>query len=238
MRDARDETPRARLLVVDDHAFMRAGTKAVLSTQPGFEVIGEAEDGEEALARCRELRPDLVLMDVSMPRMDGIEATRRVKAEFPETSVLVLTAHADQDILLDAVRAGAAGYVLKDSKPTHVVEAVRAVLGGETPLDQGLTMRLLRRLADETGPPPQPPTGRKLQSTALSLPRPLTPREVEVLGYLAQGKTNRQIGQELHLSLSTVKRHLERIISKLGVSDRTQAAVKAVELGLLSEREG
>jgi DNA-binding NarL/FixJ family response regulator len=234
MHDALGETVKARLLVVDDHAFMRAGTKAVLSTQPGFEVIGEAEDGEEAIARCRELRPDLVLMDISMPGMDGIEATRRVKAEFPETSVLVLTAHADQSILLDAVRAGAAGYVLKDSKPARVVEAVRAVLGGETPLDQGLTMRLLRRLADETGPPP---TGRAPRSTAYSLPRPLTPRELEVLGYLAKGKTNRQIGQELHLSLSTVKRHLERIISKLEVSDRTQAAVRAVELGLLPERE-
>ena len=233
MHGALGETVKARLLVVDDHAFMRAGTKAVLSMQPGFEVIGEAEDGEEAIARCRELRPDLVLMDISMPGMDGIEATRRVKAEFPETSVLVLTAHADQDILLDAVKAGAAGYVLKDSKPARVVEAVRAVLGGETTLDQGLTMCLLRRLADETGPPP----GRAPRSTAYSLPRPLTPRELEVLGYLAKGKTNRQIGQELHLSLSTVKRHLERIISKLEVSDRTQAAVRAVELSLLPERE-
>lgn len=233
----RGETVRARLLVVDDHAFMRAGIRSILSMQTGIEVIGEAEDGEEALACCRKLRPDLVLMDISMPRMDGIEATRKVKAEFPETSILVLTAHADQDLLMDAVRAGAAGYVLKDSKPTHIVEAVRAVLGGETPLDQRLVMRLLRRIAEEADPPSRLQARRTVPTAPLSSPYPLTPREMEVLGHLARGKTNRQIGQELHLSLSTVKRHLERIISKLGVSDRTQAAVKAVELGLLPKRE-
>ena len=234
MHGALGGTEKIRLLVVDDHAFMRAGARALLSTQPGFEVIGEAENGEEAIARCRELLPDVILMDVSMPGMGGIEATRRIKAEFPLISVLVLTAHADDDLLLDAVRAGAAGYVLKGEHPNHILDAVRAVVEGKTPLDQGLAMSLLRRLGEEAAKsgeiaPPTDPGGSEL---AAALPSPLTPREIEVLGCLAMGKTNRQIAGELHVSLSTVKRHLERILSKLGVSDRTQAAVKAVELGL------
>lgn len=234
MHGALGEFEKTRLLVVDDHAFMRAGARALLSTQPGFEVIGEAENGEEALARCRELRPDVVLMDVSMPGMDGIEATRRIKVEFPLTSVLVLTAHADEDLLLDAVKAGAAGYVLKGEPPNNILDAVRAVVEGKTPLDQGLAMSLLGRLGEEAakGGGSAPLTGPGGSELAATSPNPLTPREIEVLGCLAMGKTNRQIAGELHVSLSTVKRHLERILSKLGVSDRTQAAVKAVELGL------
>lgn len=226
---------RARLLVVDDHAFMRVAIIAILGRDDALEVVGEAQDGEEAIARCRELRPDLILMDVSMPKMDGIEATRKIKAEFPLTSVLFLTAHADHRLLMDAVKAGAAGYILKGERPDHVLDAVRAVLNGETPLEQGLAMKLLRRLGEEaaaqaTRPPVEPTTSKP----APSLPNPLTPRETQVLSGLASGKTNRQIAKELHLSLSTVKRHLEHILSKLKVSDRTQAAVKAVEMGLLS----
>jgi DNA-binding NarL/FixJ family response regulator len=228
---------KARLLVVDDQSFMRVAINAILARDSSLEVVGEAQDGQEATRRCRELRPDLVLMDVSMPGMDGIEATRRLKAEFPETSVLILTVHADHRLLMDAVKAGAAGYVLKGEHPDHVLDAVRAVLDGETPLDQGLAMSLLRRLGEEeeaarsTTPrsPPEPPSNER---AATSLPHALTPREMEVLGRLALGETNRQIAKELHISLSTVKRHLERILSKLGVSDRTQAAVKAIEMGL------
>jgi DNA-binding NarL/FixJ family response regulator len=142
---------RARLLVVDDQAFMRLAIGAVLAHDESLEVVGEAEDGEEALERCRALRPDLVLMDVEMPKMDGIDATRRIKAEFPSTGVLVLTAHDDHDCLMSAVKAGAAGYVLKGSNPKGMLDAVRAVLGGETPLDHGLAMRLLRSLATDAG---------------------------------------------------------------------------------------
>jgi DNA-binding NarL/FixJ family response regulator len=229
---------KARLLVVDDQAFMRVAIKAILATDSSLEVVGEAQDGQQATQRCRELRPDLVLMDVSMPRMDGIEATRKLKAEFPETSVLILTVHADRRLLMDAVKAGAAGYVLKGEHTDHVLNSVRAVLNGETPLDQGLAMSLLRCLAEEQEEaarstpalPPQEPTSRERAAT--SLPEVLTPREMEVLSRLALGETNRQIAEELHISLSTVKRHLERILSKLGVSDRTQAAVKAIEIGL------
>jgi DNA-binding NarL/FixJ family response regulator len=230
---------KARILVVDDQPFMRVAIKAILATDSSLEVVGEAQDGQQATQRCRELRPDLVLMDVWMPGMDGIEATRKLKAEFPETSVLILTVHADQRLLMDAVKAGAAGYVLKGEHTDHVLGAVRAVLNGETPLDQGLAMSLLRHLAEEqeevarsTPPrPPQEPTSRE-RGAATSLPKALTPREMEVLSRLALGETNRQIAEELHISLSTVKRHLERILSKLGVSDRTQAAVKAIEIGL------
>jgi DNA-binding NarL/FixJ family response regulator len=204
------------------------------------EVVGEAQDGHEAIIRCRELRPDLILMDVSMPKMDGLEATRRIKAEFPETGVLVLTAHADYGFLMDAVKAGAAGYVLKGENPHRILDAVRAVLQGETPLDQGLAMDLLRRLAEEgaaQGGAARPAAEQAAAGSVAAVPNSLTPRETEVLACLASGKTNRQIAKELHLSLSTVKRHLEHILPKLKVSDRTQAAVKAVEMGLLPPAE-
>ena len=230
--------PKARLLVVDDHAFMRVAINAILTTDSSLEVVGEARDGQEAIERCRELRPDLVLMDVSMPKVDGLEATRCIKAHSPETGVLILTAHAEHNLLMDAVKAGAAGYVLKGENPDHVLDAVRAVLDGETPLDQGLAMRLLRSIGEEATaqenvrPQTQPTASVEPAASASTMVNPLTPRETEVLGHIASGETNRQIAQQLHLSLSTVKRHLERILSKLGVSDRTQAAVKAVELGL------
>jgi DNA-binding NarL/FixJ family response regulator len=238
---ASSETPKAaRLLVVDDHAFMRVAIGAILGRDDApVEVVGEAQDGLEALERCQELRPDLVIMDVSMPKMDGLEATRRIKAEFPETGVLVLTSHEDHELLMEAVKAGAAGYVLKGEAPDHVLAAVRAVLEGETPLDQGLAMSLLRQLGEEAAAQQaaKPSAAQAVAGSVAATPNySLTPRETEVLVCLASGKTNRQIAKELHLSHSTVKRHLEHILPKLKVSDRTQAAVKAVEMGLLSPR--
>lgn len=231
--------PAPRLLLVDDHAVMRAGLRFVLEAKTALAVAGEASDGEEAVALCRKLRPDVVLMDITMPKMDGIEATRRIKAEMPETAVLVLTSHVAEDLLMEAVAAGAAGYVLKGSGYQEVVGAVEAVLGGETPLDQGLAMRLLRRLSEPAnGLVAGPPAGGSAPQGVAAGPgeNPLTPRETEVLRLLSTGKTNRQMATELHLSLSTVKRHVERIISKLEVSDRTQAAVKAIELGIVPAR--
>ena len=225
------------LLVVDDHAFMREGIKAILGRDASLEVVGEAQDGQEALESCRKLRPDLILMDVSMPRMDGIEATRKIKAEFPETSVLILTAHADHRLLMDAVRAGAAGYLLKGGKVRDVLDAVRAVLEGETPLDPGEALRLARSLALEEGPRGEkPPSGFPPKSPGEALKRStLSTQETEVLRLIALGRTNRQIAQELLISLSSVKTYVQRIIRKLGVSDRTQASVRAVEMGLLAE---
>lgn len=234
--DATDDATPARLLIADDHALLRAGTRAVLEREPDLEVVGEAADGREALELCRSLRPDLVLMDVSMPGMDGISATRAIKAESPKIGVLILTAHNDHDLLLDAIRAGAAGFVLKGVGPADLVGAIRATLEGESPVDQELVWRLLRRLADEDEPRPQPSS--EPSAIERSPAASLTPRELEVLRHLAEGQTNRQIAGELHLSLSTVKRNLERIIAKLGVSDRTQAAVKAVELRLIDPGQG
>lgn len=226
-----------RVLIADDHELLRMGIKAMLSSQADLEVVGEARDGAEAVSLCRELRPDLVLMDLSMPEMDGIEATRAIKEEFPRTGVLVLTAHVDHDLLLEAVRAGAAGYLLKGVGPDQLLDSVRGVLGGESSLDQELVMQLVRRLAEEIHPQAKPPSPYSENPESLS-GASLTTREVEVLEHLAAGRTNRQIAQELHLSLSTVKGHLERVISKLGVSDRTQAAVKAIELGLVEPERG
>lgn len=222
---------KARLLVVDDHAFMRVAIKAILNSDDVLEVIGEARDGQEAIQLCRGLHPDLILMDVSMPKMDGLEATRKIKAEFPRTSVLILTAHADHRLLMDAVKSGAAGYVLKGEHPDHILDAISAVLRGETPLDQGLVVQLIRGLAHEDAPREKTLT----RASPELLRNTLSSQEIEVLRLIALGKTNRQIAQELLVSLSSVKTYVQRIIKKLGVSDRTQACVRAIELGLLDE---
>jgi DNA-binding NarL/FixJ family response regulator len=228
-------TPPVRLLIVDDHDMIRWALRAMLADEPNLEVVGEAKDGHEALVLCRKLRPDLVLMDVSMPGMDGLEATRKIKDEHPEVVVMMVTAFEDPDYLLEAIKAGAAGYVLKHADRDQLIGAIQSVLAGESPLNQDLAMQLLRRLAKEDRRPTPPPGksgGNRGRHIGL-----LSPREMDVLTLLAAGKTNRRIAGDLYLSLSTVKGHIERIISKLEVSDRTQAAVKAVELGLLPERE-
>ncbi|MBD0327835.1 MAG: response regulator transcription factor, partial [Pyrinomonadaceae bacterium] len=245
----------ARILVADDHALVREGLRTMLSGEEGLRVVGEAHDGEQALEACRKLRPDLVLMDVRMPRMDGLEATRRIKAEMPQTSVVMVTMHESPDYLLEAVRAGAAGYVLKDASGERLLGAVRRTLEGESPLDQELAMRLLTRLAKvEEAPatttggasagdapsgeapseeaPAEASGGRAPDDRAEGL-EGLTPREVEVLRLLSRGQTNPQIAHNLLISRGTAKIHVQHIISKLGVSDRTQAAVRAIEAGLL-----
>jgi DNA-binding NarL/FixJ family response regulator len=205
----------------------------MLEGEPDLEVVGEAANGREAIEVCRRLRPDLILMDVRMPEMDGLAATRVIKEEHPRTSVIVVTMEEDPDYLLEAVKAGAAGYVLKGATPDQLTAAVRQVLGGEFLLDQRLTMNLLRNLADQKEERPDPlPEAKKPRQP---LAEPLTPREVEILRLLVRGQTNREIAQELVVSRGTVKNHVQHIIAKLGVSDRTQAAVRAVELNLIDQ---
>ncbi len=238
----------------------------MLTGEDGIEVIAEANDGQQALTLCRELKPDLVLMDVRMPVMDGLEATRRIKQEMPKTSVVMVTMHESPDYLLEAVKAGAAGYVLKDASGERLLGAVRRTLEGESPLNQELAMRLLVRLAKERGEgtsgrgtseeagaeeaggtkpygAARDASGAKGEGEADSGGRgeavkmeSLTPREKEVLKLLSQGQTNPQIAKNLTVSRGTVKIHVQHIITKLGVSDRTQAAVRAIEAGLIETR--
>jgi two-component system, NarL family, response regulator LiaR len=266
------ETPPkvARLLIADDHALVREGLRTLLSGEDGIEVIAEANDGQQALNICRELKPDLVLMDVRMPVMDGLEATKKIKQEMPKTSVMMVTMHENPDYLFEAVKTGAAGYVLKDASGERLLSAVRRTLEGESPLNQELAMRLLKRLARESRgessseggsgrtsrePPEEAPqeadregaepltthpvatrtgahqagSGGSAQSRGAAQIESLTPREVEVLKLLSQGQTNPEIAQNLLFSVSTVKAQVRSILSKLGVSDRTQAAVRAIE---------
>jgi DNA-binding NarL/FixJ family response regulator len=201
-----------------------------LASEPDLEVVGEASDGREAIELCQRLRPEFVLMDVRMPRMDGLAATREIKREHPNIVVLIMTMHENTDYLLEALDAGAAGYVLKDTPADRLISAVRRTLNGESPLNQELAARLLRSLAEERKREVAP-IRPELRAPQLE---PLTPRELEVLGLLATGQTNQQIAQTLVISKGTVKVHVERIIRKLNVSDRTQAAVRAIEMGLLT----
>jgi len=212
----------ARIVIADDHELARAGLRAMLTDQRGFELVGEASNGQEALLLCRRLQPDLALIDVRMPEMDGLSTCRAVKQECPATSVILVTMHANPEYLFEALKAGAAGYVLKDVSQRELISAVQKVLHGESILNQELVARLLQRLASETQSREDLPAGR------------LSPREREVLELLTKGQTNREIARKLTVSVSTVKIHVEHILAKLGVSDRTQAAVRAIETGLVS----
>ena len=212
----------ARLLIADDHDLARAGLRAMLTNQEGLEVVGEARNGQEALKLCRTLKPDLALLDVRMPEMDGLTTCHAIKRECPEISVILVTMHESVDYLLDALKAGAVGYILKDISQVEFIGAVRIVLQGESLLNKDIIVQLLKRLSNET------PRQEKSVANLLSI------REREVLSLLSQGHTNREIAENLVLSVSTIKVHVEHILAKLGVSDRTQAAVRAIELGLVN----
>jgi len=206
--------------------------RRTVAGEPDLEVVGEATNGREAVALCRRLRPDLVLIDVQMSEMDGLEATREIKEEQPGTSVLVVTNHENPDYLLEALKAGATGYILKDAPKGQLINAIRRVLNGESPVNRELALRLIRRLTDE--PKQQTELFLKPVRSQRRSFGSLTPRELEVLRLVAHGQSNPEIAQNLMISRGTAKVHVQRIIAKLGVSDRTQAVVRAIEVGLLN----
>ena len=204
-----------RVLVVDDHAVVREGLRTFLSLQDGIEVVGEAGDGREAVAVAERERPDVVLMDLVMPRLDGVQAMRELRARVPRTRVIVLTSFLDDDRLLPAIRAGAAGYLLKNVEPSELARAVRAAEAGEALIDPAVAARLVDALAD----------GEERDE------QPLTAREQEVLDLVARGYANKRIALELGIAEKTVKTHVGHVLAKLGVADRTQAALYATRAG-------
>jgi len=205
------------VLVVDDHAVVREGLRSLLELQDGIAVIGEAADGEAAVREAEARHPDVVLMDLVMPRLDGVGAMRELRRLLPAARVIVLTSFADDDRLLPAIQAGAAGYLLKNADPQEVVRAVRAAHAGEALLDPAVAARLVDAIAQPADSEPA---------------EPLTPREREVLALIARGLSNKLIARELGIAEKTVKTHVGHVLAKLGATDRTQAAVIAVRTGL------
>jgi DNA-binding NarL/FixJ family response regulator len=209
---------KIRVLIADDHAVVRQGLRTFLELQDDIEVVADACDGEEAVSATFDGRPDVVLMDLVMPGLDGIEATRRILRERPATRVIALTSFLDDEKVLPAVRAGAAGYLLKDVEPEQLVRAIRTVHGGEALLHPAATATVMRELADHAEPAEKADLG-------------LTGREREVLALVARGLPNKLIARELGIAEKTVKTHVSSILAKLGVTDRTQAALLAVRRG-------
>jgi two-component system, NarL family, response regulator LiaR len=211
-------TSAIRVLIADDHAILRKGIRALLSTEPDLEVVGEASDGVETVVQAQTLCPDVILMDLLMPRMDGIEATRRITSAQPRVRVLVLTSFAADDKVFPAIKAGALGYILKDSGPTELVQAIHQVHQGLPSLAPTIALKVLHELSH---PPQQPPT-----------PDPLTGREMEVLRLIAQGRSNKEIAEALVITELTVSTHVSNILAKLHLASRTQAALYALKEGL------
>ncbi|MET7616718.1 response regulator transcription factor [Streptomyces sp. NPDC005408] len=210
----------ARVIVVDDQAVVREGIVMLLGLLPGIEVVGSAKDGEEAVALVAELAPDVALMDLRMPRCDGVEATRRIRSEHPGTQIVVLTTYADDDSLFPALRAGARGYLTKDAGGDEIVRAIQDVMAGRAGLSPVVQRRLLEQVT--SAPEPSGPT----------LPDGLTAREGEVLTLIAEGLTNTDIARRLHISTATVKTHINNLFSKAGIHDRAQAVRYAYREGL------
>ena len=215
-----------RVVIADDQALVRRGFRLILDSEPGMEVVAEAGDGEEAVAAVRRLRPDIVLMDVRMPRLDGLEATQRIAAMDVDTRVIVLTTFDLDEYVFSALRAGASGFLLKDVSPEQLIASITLIAAGASLLAPSITRRLIERFA-RPGPAAAAPA-------ALAT---LTDREREVLVLLARGLSNAELAARLHLSEATVKTHLARILSKLGVRDRVQAVVTAYETGLVRPGE-
>jgi DNA-binding NarL/FixJ family response regulator len=210
-----------RILIVDDHAVVREGLRAFLELQEGMEVVGEAADGELAISEAERLQPDVILMDLVMPKLDGVGAMRALRARVPGARVVVLTSFLDDERLLPAIQAGAAGYMLKNAEPAELARAVRLAVSGETLIDPAVAAQLVHAMSDRSRLPQQ---------------EVLTRRELEVLELIARGRSNKRIAQELGIAEKTVKTHVGHVLAKLGVSDRTQAALLAVREGLVEPR--
>jgi DNA-binding NarL/FixJ family response regulator len=216
-----------RVLIADDQALVRSGFRLIVETRSDLEVVGEAEDGEAAVELTRELEPDVILMDVRMPGLDGIEATRRIVAAGSPARILVLTTFDLDEYVYAAVRAGASGFLLKDVRPGDLVEAIRLVANGNALLGPSVTRRLLERFGDEHG-----------SAGAAEAVARLTEREREILTLLASGLSNAELAQELVLSETTVKTHVSSVLRKLGVRDRVQAVIVAYDAGLVRPGTG
>ncbi|MCU0748208.1 MAG: response regulator transcription factor [Akkermansiaceae bacterium] len=212
-----------RILLCDDQALFRDGLRMLLSLQPDFEIVGEAEDGDAAIQAAVRLKPDILLMDLRMPGMSGIEATRRVRSSCEQTRVIVLTTFREDEEIFESLRAGACGYLLKDIPADQLADAIRTANQGGTYLEPGVASRVIKEFSRLSG---QPAQRSLLDSYQFST------RELDVLRQVSRGRTNKEISTALHISEGTVKNHLTSVFSRLGVQDRTQAALKARELGV------
>lgn len=209
-----------RLLIVDDHTIVRKGIKVLIATEKDMQVVGEAENGAEAVEKAASLKPDVILMDLVMPHMDGIEATRRITAQQAGARILVLTSFAADDKVFPAVKAGALGYLLKDSSPEQLLEAIRQVSRGEPSLEPAIARKVLQELSN-------PGQGKPTVE-------PLTPRELEVLRLISQGLSNKEIAAKIFVAEWTVRTHVSNVLSKLHLASRTQAALYALRSGIAS----
>ncbi len=213
---------KIRILIVDDHTVVRKGLKALILTEADLEVVGEAGDGEEAVRRARILNPDVILMDMSMPKMDGVEAITEIKKENSEARILVLTSFAEDKKILDAIRAGALGYLLKDASPDELLRAIQDVYRGESSLHPTVAQKVIHAIQGPTDPDPKGNS------------QSLTERELEILKLIAEGLPNQQIAKQLFISERTVRTHVSNILRKLKLPNRTQAALYAVREGLVA----
>jgi DNA-binding NarL/FixJ family response regulator len=215
-----------RVLLADDHALFRRGVASLLAAERDFEVVGEAVNGSQALEMARELMPDVILMDISMPVLDGLEATRRIKAEMPYVRIVMLTATDGESSLFDAVKSGAQGYLLKNLEPQALYGTLRGVVRGEAPMSRVMAGRLLEEFARQSRAPAPPPAAE------------LTQREAEVLEHVARGRSNKEIASTLVIAENTVKNHLKNILEKLHLENRVQAATFALHHGLVKKPPG
>ncbi len=213
---------KTKILIADDHAMLREGMRNLLEQEKDFELVGEATNGEEAVKLAKELKPDIVIMDIVMPKLNGMEATKQIKQACPLTSLLILTAYSDIRYIIGLLEVGACGYLLKNAPGKDVVKAIRAVRSGESVLDPEVTRKLIQRLANLSKSEEQRDTGGQL-----------TTREMEILNWASRGLSNKEMSEKLFISLRTVKAHMTNIFNKLGCSSRTDAIIKGLKQGYI-----